>query len=131
VAACFATAGWVMIEGGGVRRGVFFAALLVGFAVATATVIGARGRTSFLVVLVSGLLTIGSVAAGEYLIVSSAISPPGTTGFVVQPPDEVWPALLASLPEAPLRPVLWVLAVAEGFGIPWSRLVGPVEGTRG
>ncbi len=80
--------------------------------------------------MISGPLTIASVAAGEYLIVSAAISPPGTSGFVVQPPEEVLSALAASLPEAPLRPLPWVFAVAEGFGIPWSRLVGPVEGTR-
>lgn len=131
VAACFATAGWVLVEGGEVRRGLVYAALIVGFIVAWATVIGARGRTSFLIVLISGLLTIASVAAGEYLIVSAMISPPGTTGFVVQPPDEVLPALLDAVKGAPLRPVLWLFAIGEGFAIPWTRLVGPVEGTKG
>lgn len=127
-AACFATAAWVLFEDGQVGR-VFTAAWLVGFIVAIATVIGARGRTSLAIVMISGLLTIGAVVAGEYLIVSSAITPLGSTGLVIEPPEQVWAAIQKALPEAPLRPVLWLVAVFEGFAIPWARLVGRVEGT--
>lgn len=122
----FVTAGWVWFDFN-VSRGFIFLSWLVGASIAFGVVIGGRGRTSFVLVLVSVILTAAALAVGEYLIISQLIATESAqvvTGIPVARPEDVAGALPGLIGAAPLRPVLWVIALASAFAIPWSRLVG-------
>ena len=84
---------------------------------------GARGRTSFLIILMSTLLAVVAVVAGEYLILSVELAGvvPGAA-LVVATPQQVSDAIAGYPRTDPLRIILWLLAVGIAFGIPWGRL---------
>jgi hypothetical protein len=107
--------------------GFFRLSWLVGVGIGFGVVLGGRGRTSFPLVLFSVLLTVVALVVGEYLIVSQILAIEGdqtVTGIPVARPEDVADALPALIGDAPLRPVLWVIALVTAWLYPWSRLVG-------
>ena len=115
---------WVDIE---VGRRYFFLSWFVGATIGLAVIVGGRGRTSFPLVIFSVLLTALALTVGEYLLVSYVLAfetdQLGTSIPVAQPEDVIayLPTLIS---DAPLRPVLWVIALATSFLVPWRGLVG-------
>jgi hypothetical protein len=121
------TAGWYWFDFN-MSRGFFYLSWLVGASIAFGVVIGGRGRTSFPLVLFSVLLTAVALAVGEYLIISQVLATESdqiVNGIPVARPEDVSAALPRLIRDAPLRPVLWVIALATAWAVPWSRLVGP------
>ena len=109
-------------------RSFFWVSWLVGAAIAFGVVIGGRGRTSFMLVLFRVLLTAVALFVGEYLIISRVLAEGAgldVTRIPVAQPEDVAAALPQLVKDAPLRPVLWVVALLTAWGIPWARLVGP------
>ena len=112
-------------------RGVAYVGEIVGIAAGAGVLFGARGRTSFVMVLISVALTIGALVVGEYLLMSrwlggwfgSQLNGPSTR-FVALDPGELIAWIPTWLALAPLRPVTWIVALAAAFFLPWSRLVG-------
>jgi hypothetical protein len=112
-------------------RGVAYVGEIVGIAIGAGVVLGARGRTSFTMVLISVALTVGALVIGEYLLMSrwlgSWLGSQLNGGFGRAPtldPGELIIWLPTWLALAPLRPVTWIVALAVAFFLPWSRLVG-------
>ena len=108
--------------------GLFRMSWFVGVAIGVAVTLGGRGRTSLPIVILSVILTALSLVIGEYLIISHGIA----TAFNARPdavvlvdPKDVVAVLPAVLAGVPLRPLLWVVALAASFIGPWGRLVGP------
>jgi hypothetical protein len=125
--AVIVTAGWYWFDFN-MSRGFFYLSSLVGALIAFGVVIGGRGRTSFPLVLFSVLLTAVALTVGEYLIISQVLATESgqvVKGIPVASPEDVSAALPRLIREAPLRPVLWVIALVSAWGVPWARLVGP------
>jgi hypothetical protein len=115
---------WVDVE---VGRRYLWTSWFVGAAIGIAVMVGGRGRTSFPVVIVSVLLTAMALTAGEYLLISRGIAEASgqlANGIPVAQPQDVIDELPALLEAAPLRPVLWVIALVTSFLVPWRGLVG-------
>jgi hypothetical protein len=115
---------WVDIE---VGRRYFWLSWFVGAAIGVAVMIGGRGRTSFPLVLFSVVLTALALTAGEYLLVSHVLAvESGQLGarIPLAQPQDVIDYLPTLIEEAPLRPVLWLIALATSFLVPWRGLVG-------
>lgn len=126
VAAVAATAVWYWVELNA-TRGFFGLAWLVGASIALGVVVGGRGRTSFLLVVFSVILTAVALAVGEYLIVSYVLaieSGMASEAIALAPVEDVATALPDMLVDAPLRPLLWLVALGTAFIIPWRRMVG-------
>jgi hypothetical protein len=74
------------------------------------------------------LLTATAIVVGEYLLVSyylaveSGLS--AADGLLVAPIADVTTTLPDMIVEAPLRPVLWLIALGTAFMIPWRKMVG-------
>jgi hypothetical protein len=105
----------------------------VGVAIALGVTLGGRGRTSLPIVVLSVLLTALSLVIGEYLIISYGIASAFNAhpnAIVVADPKEVLTAFPKVLLGVPLRPLLWVVALAAAFLGPWGRLVGPSPSRR-
>jgi hypothetical protein len=131
--AVLVTAGWYWFDFN-MSRGFFYVSSLVGASIALGVVFGGRGRTSFPLVLFSVLLTAVALAVGEYLIISQVLATESgqvVTGIPVASPDDVSAALPRIIGDAPLRPVLWVIALVSAWWLPWSRLVGPAPARPG
>jgi hypothetical protein len=112
-------------------RGVAYVGEIVGIAAGAGVVFGARGRTSFVMVLISVALTIGALFVGEYLLMSrwlgGWLGSQLNGGFGRAPtfdPGELVAWLPTWLALAPLRPLTWLVALVVAFFLPWSRLVG-------
>jgi hypothetical protein len=102
-------------------------AWLIGVAIGFAVLIGGRGRSSLMSVLASVALTIGAVAAGEYLIASRSLADQSELvidGLAVAPPAAVLQELATVLGDDPLRPMLWAFAFIAAVAIPWRGLTG-------
>ena len=126
------TAGWYWFDFN-MTRGFFYLSWLVGALIASGDVIGGRGRTSFPLVLFSVLLTAVALTVGEYLIISRVLAEGNgivAAGIPVAQPEDVANALPRMVGDAPLRPVLWVIALVTAWLVPWTRLAGPAP-TRG
>ena len=127
VAAIAATGLWYWFDINA-SRGFFVMSWVVGVAIALGVVTGGRGRTSFMLVMFSVLLTATAIVVGEYLLVSyylaleSGLS--ATDGLLVAPIADVTTTLPDMIAEAPLRPVLWLIALGTAFMIPWRQMVG-------
>jgi hypothetical protein len=131
VAAVLATALWFWWDVN-VPRGIFRMSWLVGLAIAIGVTLGGRGRVSFPIVLLSVLLTAAALVAGEYLLISWGLALArgvDTHKIVLADPKDVVAVLPSVLREVPLRPLLWVVALAAAFLWPWGVLVG--SGKRG
>ena len=108
-------------------RGFFRMSWVVGVAIAVGVTLGGRGRVSFPTVLLSVLLTAASLVAGEYLLISSGLALANgvdTHKIVMADPKDVLAVLPGVIQEVPLRPLLWVVALAAAFLGPWGVLVG-------
>jgi hypothetical protein len=126
VAATLATAVWYWFDLN-LTIGYFRLSWLVGVAIAAGVLIGGRGRTSFPLVLFSVILTAVALVVGEYLIVSYVLASADghvVTGLPIAAPEDVAAALPGMIRDAPLRPVLWLIALGTAFIIPWRGLVG-------
>lgn len=122
-----ATALWYWFDTSTTGRRALLFSWTIGWAIGLAVLVGGRGRSSTPIVAFSVLLTIGTLVVGEYLLISHYLAVGAgqqVDGIVVVPPRAVIDALVPALESAPLRPVLWVLAVAGSFVVPWRALVG-------
>ncbi|MFL5681165.1 MAG: hypothetical protein ACJ77B_11260 [Chloroflexota bacterium] len=100
----------------------------VGLAIGVGVTLGGRGRTSFPSVLLSVFLTAVALVVGEYLLISQGIALANAVDsgkVVLADPGEVADMLPRVVAEVPLRPLLWLAALAAAFIGPWGRLVGP------
>jgi hypothetical protein len=114
-------------------RGFVNVSWFVGAGVALGVVFGGRGRTSFALVLFSFLLTLVCLVIGEYLVISQVLAEEAgldVTPIAMAQPQDVIDFLPRIIPEAPLRPVLWVVALATAWLVPWTRLAGTVPNRR-
>ena len=102
---------------------------IVGAIVAVGVVAGGRGRVSLGIVIVSLVLTVATVFAGEYLIASEELLPPAPEQRIpIAKPAAVLDHVVDRLTQDPLRPFMWIAAVVESVAVPWAALVGrPVE----
>jgi hypothetical protein len=126
VAAILATALWYQSDALG-PGGFIRMPWVVGAAIALGVVHGGRGRTSFPLVLFSVFLTTASLVVGEYLTISHGLATAAgqqTDKIVVANPKDVFDTLPTILGEAPLRPLMWAVALGSAFLLPWRRLVG-------
>lgn len=135
-AAFLAVAAWTALDGadrtyaGGLGGFSSYVGIVVGVIVGLGTIIGARGRTSFPIVLLSVALTFLALVIGQYVLVSRFIAgqfnAPSSGLILIQPSDAI-----AGLPDylklAPLRPLTWVAALLIAFLEPWYRLVGRTD----
>jgi hypothetical protein len=127
IAAVLATALWYWWDTE-MAGGYFRISWLVGVSIGVAVTLGGRGRTSFPSVLLSVFLTIVALVVGEYLLISQGIALANgvdSRKIVMADPGEVIDMLPRVLAEVPLRPLLWLVAIAAAFVGPWGRLVGP------
>jgi hypothetical protein len=130
IVAVLATALWYWWDTNA-SRGYFRMSWAVGLAIGVGVTLGGRGRTSFPSVLLSVFLTAVSLVVGEYLLISQGIALGNGVDsgkIVVADPGDVADMLPRILSEVPLRPLLWLAALAAAFIGPWGRLVGPAPG---
>ncbi len=131
-AAVFFTAGWYWFEAGikfGQGRAAWLVGLLIAATVVVAGTVGGRRRVSFMLPVISVALTTAAVTAGEYLIISHALAAADVVGLPASTIrlasiDSVTKVALAYLSTDPLRPLLWALAVAAAWLLPWGLLAG-------
>ena len=130
---------WYDLEAGirfGQGRVAWLVGVLVPVAVLTAGTLGGRRRVSFILPFISFVLTLIAVVVGEYLIISHELAlgfalaegtslPPGV--IPVGSVDAVLAAAGDYLASDPLRPILWFLALANAWLIPWGLLVGSTK----
>ena len=122
---------WVWAEAGiriGQGRIAWFVGFLIAVTVLVAGTLGGRRRVSFMLPVISLLLTLGAIVAGEYLIISGTLA--NAAGFVdsgtlvIATPDEVGAAFGDYVTADLLRPILWLLGLAASWLIPWGVLAG-------
>jgi hypothetical protein len=127
------TAFWYWFEAGihfAQGRAAWVVGVLIAMTVLVAGTLGGRRRVSFILPVISFVLTLVTVVVGEYLIASATLVPPSTDtqGLIpIAQPVEVGRAVIGYWETDPLRPILWLLALAAGWLIPWGVLVGNTE----
>jgi hypothetical protein len=122
VAAILATAIWYGVVVA-THFQVGIVAIAVGFIVGQGVVLGARRRTSIVLVPISIVLTLLALVLSEYLIVAHFASQElGYAVDVVQPPDFVISVVADSVGADPLTLVFWAIALFQAFVIPWRSL---------
>lgn len=106
---------------------------IIGVLIALAVIGGGRGRVSLGIVMLSVALTVATVFAGEYLIASAELAPPGSLeGRVpIADPADVAARVTGRFAQDPIRPLLWLAAVFESLAVPWAALAGEAVRTRG
>lgn len=122
---------WYYAEAGihfGRGRIAWGAGLFIAFAVLMAgTALGQR-RVSFALPIISFLLTLAAVVVGEYLIISEQIAeaagPARWDVIQLATINQVRAVAADYLTLDPFRPVLWFLAIAAAWLLPWGVLVG-------
>lgn len=122
---------WFWAEAGirfGQGRIAWFVGFLIAVTVLLAGTLGGRRRVSFMLPVISFLLTLGAIVAGEYLIISEALANGAgfmdTGSLVLATPDQIGAVFGDYVTTDPLRPILWVLGLAASWLIPWGVLVG-------
>jgi hypothetical protein len=121
-----ATAIWYWFDTSTTGRRALLFSWTIGWAIGLGVLLGGRGRSSTAILVFSVLLTIATLVVGEYLLISHYLAVGAgqhVEGIVVAEPQVVIDALVPALETAPLRPVLWVLAVVGSFIVPWRALV--------
>jgi hypothetical protein len=101
--------------------------LFIAVAVLVAGTLGGRRRVSFMLPFISFALTLASVVIGEYLIISAELAvgkavPLGSIPLATF--GEVAKAAGDYLASDPIRPILWFVALAAAWLIPFGVLVG-------
>jgi hypothetical protein len=98
-------------------------AIAVGFLVGQGVVLGARGRASIALVVISPLLTLLALGIGEYLIVAYFVGQElGVPIDVVQPPDFVMSVIVDSIASDPITLAFWAIALFQAVAIPWRAI---------
>jgi hypothetical protein len=130
IVAILATGAWYWLEAT-IHFGRGYLAAGVGLAIALAVVIagtiGGRRRMSYMLPVISFVLTLTAVVAGEYLIISSALATAAgiDAGAVpIAQPQDVARVAGDFLGSDPIRPLLWFVALAEAWLVPWGALAG-------
>ena len=122
---------WAILETSMTMYRARFAGI-VGVVIALAVIVGGRGRVSLGIVILSFVLTVGTVVVGEYLVASAELalrSPDPIDGRIpIADPKDVADYVIERNGDDPLRPLLWVVAVIESLAVPWAALAG--EGVR-
>lgn len=130
MAAVLATALWyVVVVVSHYQLGIV--AIVVGFIVGQAVVLGARRRGSVLLVGISVALTLFALVISEYLIVANFVSQqlgPGETIEIIQPPSFVVEIVIESIKAEPLTLAFWAIALFQAFTIPARHLGGASRG---
>jgi hypothetical protein len=125
---------WTIFETGLTLYRARFAGI-VGVLIALAVIFGGRGRVSLGIVLLSFVLTVGTVFVGEYLVASAEIalrSPDPIDGRIpIADPKDVAAYVIERNGDDPIRPLLWVVAVIESLAVPWAALAGEAVRSRG
>jgi hypothetical protein len=107
---------------------IAFIAIAVGWVTGTAAVVGARGRGSIPLSIVSALLTLAALFVSEYLInyhyMTQFFGPVG----LLQPPDVVFAIVAESLSADPTTLLFWALALGAAVWIPFKAIA--FEGSR-
>ena len=127
--AMIGTVGWYWLEAGihfGQGRAAWAMGVVIALAVLLGGTLGGRRRVSFILPVISFLLTLAAVGVGEYLIISASLAGPTDVLGPIQvaAPEQVAAAIGDYFTSDPLRPLLWFLALAAGWLIPWGVLVG-------
>ena len=105
---------------------------IIGVLIALAVIGGGRGRVSLGIVIVSVVLTVVTVFAGEYLIASAELSPGGLEGRVpIADPSDVAEHVMGRFAKDPIRPLLWLAALFESLALPWAAFAGEAVRSRG
>jgi hypothetical protein len=124
VAAVLATALWyAVVVISHYQLGIV--AIVVGFLVGQAVVLGAGRRGSIVLVGISVGLTLLALVISEYLIVANFVSQqlaPGETIEVIQPPGFVLEVVIESVKADPLTLAFWAIALFQAFTIPARHL---------
>lgn len=124
VAAVLATALWyAVVSISHYQLGIV--AIVVGFLVGQAVVLGAGRRGSIALVGFSVLLTLLALVASEYLIIANFVGQqlaPGETIELIQPPNFVVEVVMESLKAEPLTLAFWAIALFQAFTIPARQL---------
>jgi hypothetical protein len=122
VAAVLATALWyAVIVVSHYQLGIV--AIVVGFLVGQAVVLGASNRGSIALVGISVVLTLLALVVSEYLIVANFVGQElGGTIEVIQPPDFVVEVVVESVKADPLTLAFWAIALFQAFTIPARQL---------
>jgi hypothetical protein len=98
-------------------------AIAVGFLVGQGVVLGARGRASIALVVISPLLTLLALGIGEYLIVAYFVGQEvGVPIDVVQPLDFIVSVVVDSITADPITLAFWAIALFQAVAIPWRAL---------
>jgi hypothetical protein len=117
---------WYTVEPG-IERFQGRLAWLIGVVIGFAVLIGGRGRSSLMSVIISAALAVFAIAAGEYLIASRTLADQTGEvfdGLAVAPPSAVVAEIARVLGDDPLRPILWAFGIVAAVAIPWRGLIG-------
>jgi hypothetical protein len=124
VAAVLATAMWyAVVVVSHYQLGIV--AIVVGFLVGQAVVLGAGRRGSVVLVGTSVVLTLLALVISEYLIIANFVSQqlaPGEMIEVIQPPAFVLEVVIESVKTEPLTLAFWAIALFQAFAIPARHL---------
>jgi hypothetical protein len=124
VAAVLATALWyAVVVVSHYQLGIV--AIVVGFLIGQAVVLGASNRGSIALVAVSVVLTLLALVISEYLIVANFVSQqlaPGETIELIQSPGFVLDIVIESVKADPLTLAFWAIALFQAFTIPARQL---------
>jgi hypothetical protein len=124
VAAVLATALWyAVVVISHYQLGIV--AIVVGFLVGQAVVLGASKRGSVALVGISVLLTLVALFVSEYLIVANFVSQqlaPGETIELIQSPAIMVEVVVESVKADPLTLAFWAIALFQAFTIPARQL---------
>jgi hypothetical protein len=100
-------------------------AVIVGFLVGQAVVLGASRRGSIALVGISVVLTLLALVISEYLIIANFVTQelaPGETIELIQPPSFVLDVVVESVKADPLTLAFWAIALFQAFTIPARQL---------
>jgi hypothetical protein len=124
VAAVLATALWyAVVVISHYQLGIV--AIVVGFLVGQAVVLGASRRGSIALVGISVVLTLLALVISEYLIIANFVSQqlaPGETIELIQSPAFVVEVVVESVKADPLTLAFWAIALFQAFTIPARQL---------
>ena len=108
------------------------AAVVIGVLIGVAVVVGGtlgNKRVSFMLAVISFLLTLAAIVIGEYLIISAGLvsGTAATFGVRMASPEQIGAAIAEYWASDPLRPILWIAALAAGWLVPFGALVANTD----
>ena len=127
-AAIIATAIWYLVTAlSGYELGIV--AIAVGWVVGTAAVLGARGRSSLMLVAGSVIFTLIALVYGEYLIIYHYLTQMVGPLDLLQPPWVVIPIVIEILVEDPITLLFWGIAIYSAASVPFKAIGQPAQPT--